>query len=67
MGLNRTMQYGNKKMKNYHNIQMSFKSYYVVWKLFRQGESIYDVASLNRTMQYGNSGAAQKLFADRMV
>ena len=33
----------------------TFKSYYVVWKLFKDDETTEMKASLNRTMQYGNS------------
>ena len=32
----------------------TFKSYYVVWKLFFENENIRPQSCLNRTMQYGN-------------
>ena len=35
-------------------MDIQFKSYYVVWKLFKDDETEMKASSLNRTMQYGN-------------
>ena len=36
------------------HLQLQFKSYYVVWKLFEVSIYCSAISSLNRTMQYGN-------------
>ena len=38
-GLNRTMQYGNKKLFKFEAGKKEFKSYYVVWKLVIPGRT----------------------------
>ena len=54
-GLNRTMQYGNSEEKKENERRWKvFKSYYVVWKLFKPKWKPHVTPSLNRTMQYGN-------------
>ena len=53
--LNRTMQYGNAGGSFGMPLQMTFKSYYVVWKLFCYVYKYILFLRLNRTMQYGNS------------
>ena len=55
-GLNRTMQYGNVNLGQLcFSRVIKFKSYYVVWKPSRGGQSrTRKQQSLNRTMQYGN-------------
>ena len=52
--LNRTMQYGNSVLHTAIKWRRTFKSYYVVWKLFPLLRAIELQQSLNRTMQYGN-------------
>ena len=54
IGLNRTMQYGNLSPLSKATISYKFKSYYVVWKLFRFIFYCFCYVCLNRTMQYGN-------------
>ena len=53
--LNRTMQYGNKRLgKIIGWLVVAFKSYYVVWKQADVENEVFNSNSLNRTMQYGN-------------
>ena len=56
-GLNRTMQYGNfSSAIALKPGDITFKSYYVVWKPKEFANVNLTTVRLNRTMQYGNSG-----------
>ena len=67
IGLNRTMQYGNRYSSTAPNPNISFKSYYVVWKQQEWKEIDDGKDGLNRTMQYGNLESMRHRFEECFV